>query len=180
MSDFDIEVFKANLTETIQWCAAKVSHFNPKDSLRTLSAPREMSLIELSHEERISVVAELIQERRSKLEINHSPIDLSAGQGKLLLFYPDGSLFDGAADVASEGFFDCDNNPAWDTWVYYGLDGSGSQKDCDVNFLVSWVPSEMVSLVNNGIDVNPESCIEWASKVKRNSTRMLNAQGWLF
>ena len=134
----------------------------------------------LSHEERMVLVAELIQERRSKLAITHSPIDLSAGQGKLLLFYPDNSLFDGAADAASDSFFDWDNNPAWDTWVYYGKDGSGSQVDCDVNFLISWVPSEFVSLVNNGIDVNPERSIVWASTVKRNFTQILKNQGWLF
>lgn len=180
MSDFDLEKFISSLRDAIQWCAAKVSRSNPKECLRTLSVGNSENLMWASHEERILLVAELIQGRRHRLESNHSPIDLSVNRGKLLIFYPDASLFDGAAEVASEGFFDCDNHPAWDTWIYYGVDGSGSQKDCDIHFLISWVPSELVSLVNGGIEVNPESCIEWASKVKRNSTRMLKAQGWLF
>jgi len=72
--------------------------------------------------------------------------------GKLLLFTPNDSLSDGAATVASEGFFDVDNVPAWDTWLYF-----------DERTLVSWVPPELIAKVQLGIDVNPEGCISWAA-----------------
>jgi hypothetical protein len=77
------------------------------------------------------------------------------------LFYPDRSLFNGAAEVASQGFLDTDNVPAWDTWLDYGADGSGSKEESNQNILVSWVPAEFNHLVAAGIDVNPEGSIEW-------------------
>jgi hypothetical protein len=103
----------------------------------------------------------------------------SPHNGKLLLFYPDGSLSDGAAEPASRGFFDNDNLPASDTWVYYGTDGSGS-RNFDQNFLVSWIPGQFVPLVNGGIEVNPEGCIEWASARDRLFTRSLKARKMLY
>jgi hypothetical protein len=56
-----------------------------------------------------------------------------------------------AATVASGGFFDVDNVPAWETWLYF-----------DGKSLLSWVPPRLISKVQFGIDVNPEGCIKWA------------------
>lgn len=44
--------------------------------------------------------------------------------------------------------------PPWDTWIAY------LQRDQDC-ILVSWVPNEMVDLVNSGIEVCPEQCFNW-------------------
>ena len=76
-------------------------------------------------------------------------------EGRLLLFTPQDSLSDGAATVASEGFFDVDNVPAWDTWLYF-----------DGQTLLSWVPHLLISKVQPGIDVNPEGCIKWADDAR--------------
>ena len=35
---------------------------------------------------------------------------------------PDDNLADGAAALASRGFFDEDNAPPWDTWLWYAFD----------------------------------------------------------
>lgn len=80
-----------------------------------------------------------------------SRVLVNTQEGKFLLFTPQDSLSDGAATVASEGFFDVDNVPAWDTWLYF-----------DGRTLVSWVPAQLISKVQSGIDVNPEGCIRWA------------------
>jgi hypothetical protein len=96
---------------------------------------------------------EALVTRRTELLQSHagsSPL-MNVHGGKLLLFTPQDSLSDGAATVASDGFFDADNVPAWDTWLYFG--------GCT---LVSWVPPPLISKVQSGIDVNPESCIRWA------------------
>jgi hypothetical protein len=72
-------------------------------------------------------------------------------RGRLLLFAPDDNLADGAAEYGSLGFFDVDNVPPWDTWiVMFG------------KYLVSWVPPQLIRLVQEGLDVNPEQCILWA------------------
>lgn len=71
--------------------------------------------------------------------------------GRFLLFAPEENLSDGAAEYASLGFFDVDNVPPWDTWIaMFG------------KYLVSWVPPQLVRLVQEGLDVNPEQCILWA------------------
>lgn len=95
---------------------------------------------------------EALVTRRTELLQSHAGSSLAnVDGGKLLLFTPQDSLSDGAATVASNGFFDVDNVPAWDTWLYF-----------DGRTLVSWVPPQLISKVQLGIDVNPEGCIRWA------------------
>lgn len=93
-------------------------------------------------------VEKLVQQRSKLIRSQTGNIGI---QGRGLLFTPQDSLSDGAATVHSEGFFDVDNVPAWDTWVYF-----------DGRTLLSWVPPQLISKVQSGIDVNPEGCIRWA------------------
>jgi len=68
---------------------------------------------------------------------------------------PDSNLFCGAAEDETEGFFDIDNVPPWDTWVAYFT--ASKMNSC----LISWIPPQFVELVSRGIYVNPEECIVW-------------------
>ena len=77
-------------------------------------------------------------------------VNVNEGGGRLLIYFPSESLADGAAEVQSKGFFDYDNVPPWDTWVAYSD-----------RTLLSWIPAQLVPLVQRGIDVNPEECIRW-------------------
>jgi hypothetical protein len=81
-------------------------------------------------------------------------------EGRLLVYFPDLNLSDGAAEQASGGFFDADNAPPWDTWLSFVDDGEGSGLDTRF-YLIAWVPAAFVELAQAGIDVNPEQCIEW-------------------
>ena len=71
--------------------------------------------------------------------------------GRLLAYVPAENLADGAAQYASDGFFDVNNVPPWDVWI-----------DFSDRTLVSWVPCCLAEPVQAGIDVNPEGCIRWA------------------
>jgi hypothetical protein len=75
----------------------------------------------------------------------------SVNAGRLLYYWPHENLACGAAEYSSNGFFDVDNVPPWDTWVSF--DGST---------LISWVPAILIPLAQAGIDANPEACISWA------------------
>jgi hypothetical protein len=75
--------------------------------------------------------------------------------GRLLVYAPDDSLFDGAAEVSTGGFFDFDNIPPWDTWVAFLYESERLQ------YLVSWIPPQLIELANTGVNVNPEACIRW-------------------
>jgi hypothetical protein len=103
-----------------------------------------------------AAIVERVADRRSQILKNSgtysdSPISGLHG-GRLLVFAPEDNLACGAAEYASMGFFDVDNVPPWDTWIaMFG------------KYLVSWVPSQIVPLVQEGLDVNPEQCILWSN-----------------
>ncbi len=112
----------------------------------------------------------------------------SLGGRRLVLFALDDSLSDGAAEDATNGFFDVTNLPGWDTWVCYvedaeriadrqrwiteGMPQSSSPLGCE-SYLVSWVPAHLLDLVGRGIWVNPEGCIAWAEDLDTAFTRQL-------
>jgi hypothetical protein len=180
--ELDIEAFAKHLAQAIHWCSSRLPVTDPKHSLRSLPLNSQESLINLSHEQRLILVNELILKREQHLfssKVPSSPLQSDLGGGKLLLFYPDGSLFDGAAEPASDGFFDWDYVPAWDTWVHYGNDSSGSSENCDENYLLCWIPGELIGKVDEGIAVDPGECIKWAANVDRAITKTLRAQGLL-
>jgi hypothetical protein len=96
-------------------------------------------------------VPALVSKRATLVSLlEHQPIDTQSTAGKLLLYWPDENLADGAAECASLGFFNGDNVPPWDTWVAFSE-----------RVLLSWVPTEMIAVAQKGIDVNPEGCIAW-------------------
>lgn len=84
----------------------------------------------------------------------------SLNGGRLLCYFPDADLSDGAAEQESGGFFDAHNTPPWDTWVGYFHDGLEPDGSYD-KYLLVFVPEQLVSLATAGILVNPEECIVW-------------------
>jgi hypothetical protein len=72
-------------------------------------------------------------------------------QGKLLLYTPSDNVSDGASRYASNGFFDPNDCPPWDSWLQYSN-----------RTLISWVPEVLFPLAQAGIDANPVDCIQWA------------------
>jgi hypothetical protein len=102
----------------------------------------------------VSVVESVANRRAEQLRLKQRyPSDIANDLqgGRLLLYSPDENLCDGAAQYSSKGFFDVDNIPPWDTWVCFFE-----------QYLVSWVPPQLLELANIGIEVNPEQCILWA------------------
>ena len=80
--------------------------------------------------------------------------------GRLLCFFPDGNLCDGAAELESDGFFDVCNTPPWDTWVGYFCDETDPNSSY-ANYLLAYVPKQLVSLASDGVLANVEQCIMW-------------------
>ena len=44
---------------------------------------------------------------------------MARSQGRLLLYEPLETVDDGAASASSQGFFDVEDAPPWDTWFVY-------------------------------------------------------------
>lgn len=72
-------------------------------------------------------------------------------RGRLLLYVPSDNVSDGASRYASNGFFDPDDCPPWDSWLQY------SERT-----LISWVPEVLFPLAQAGMDANAVDCIKWA------------------
>ena len=119
------------------------------EALRPLAQP-----LARSGADHIAIVEQVTEARSQILQqsgrrTNSQGFDLCGG--RLMLFAPEDNLADGAAEYVSMGFFDVDNVPPWDTWItMFG------------KYLVSWVPPQVIRLVQEGLDVNPEQCILWA------------------
>lgn len=197
----DIDAFRWRLAETITWCGKRASLTDPKDCLRTESLrPPSFWYGEAVYPKQL-VVDSLLEQRAKDLrgwQIDDYPTASadSLQGGRLLLYDPDQNLADGAAEDESLGFFNVNNEPAWDTWVSYIRFPDESEKrnriylrgeyvwsqlrgDYFNNCLVSWIPPQLVDLVTRGVNVNPEQCIAWADDTEIALTRELRGAGLL-
>jgi hypothetical protein len=84
-------------------------------------------------------------------------------EGRLLSFAPDETLSDGAAESVSQGFFNVENEPPWDLWLGWVVEKSDRPRE----YLVCWVPSNFVQAAADGIEVNPEVCIDWLPELEQ-------------
>ena len=141
--------FERRLAEAIAWCEPRADPADPGGSLRyDQFRPSVMGV------SRADTVRQLLARRATWLERGRRRAAETATQvgsadpldgGRLLVYYPDEQLADGAAEVESGGFFDIENVPAWDTWV--GL----YQDERDDDYLVSWVPRSLLDRRSGGL-----------------------------
>lgn len=106
---------------------------------------------------RASTVGNLVRQRRLNLRGNPSSPPVP---GRLLAYFPDAELSDGAAEVETAGFFDVYNEPPWGCWIGW-VEANDIQDASYRMFLLAWVPNQLRSEVSRGVDVNPEQCIQW-------------------
>lgn len=118
-------------------------------------------------------VEQLAAKRASLVQSQNLPLRQATHpltEGRILAYFPEETLSDGAAEVATDGFFDWDNRAAWDTWLVYLADD---------HLLLSWVPDSLVEVVEVGIYVNPEECIRWAADLDIPSILQLKQAGFI-
>jgi hypothetical protein len=77
--------------------------------------------------------------------------------GDLLVIETQSTLFEGASESASEGFFDSHDCPPIDTWFYM----TDFERE---RLLFTWVPEEFIHLIDDAILVNSTNCINWFSE----------------
>jgi hypothetical protein len=167
--------FEVRLAQTIVWCTSRLDPTDPRRSLRNDGLrPR---ILEVS---RAAAVVGVAGNRAAwDSDVRHAePVHRADGLrgGRLLAFFPDESLSDGAAEAETGGFFDFDNTPPWDSWVALFRDG-GTFPGADM--LVSWVPAELLETVERGIRVNPEECILWLADSQTSVAKVLKGRGLL-
>ena len=148
--------------EAAAWCEIRWNSCEPRSSLRNLEFSPEF--FGSNH---YYTVNSLICSRRYELErlgLDPAP-DLR--NGKILVYEPDTNIFDGLSESETDGFFDVNDCPPWDTWVGYI-----TTKDC--RYVLSWVFNEAIPLVNAGAEVNCVECFYWLSTVNDTWAKELN------
>jgi hypothetical protein len=159
------KILRRNPTKTREWkmgmerfqLAQQTLPPSLAEELRSIALKPGSGLGEArTEQQRESIVRSVIVKRSELLgsgEVGTLPnIATNLCGGRLLIYVPVENLADGAAEYASKRYFDVENAPPWDTWVAYSD-----------RTLLSWVPAELIALVQQGIDVNPEECIRWMS-----------------
>jgi len=164
--------FELRLAQTIAWCAPRARVEDPSGSLRDAQlGPR---LLEV---DRASVVRSVVTLRQRTFSFDLPPVqrrsDLQGG--RLLVYFPDADLADGAAEAATAGFFDVNNTPPWDTWVALFRDAEAH--DAFADYIVAWVPAAFVSHAASGIDVNVGGSLAWLADASTRVTSELRMQG---
>jgi hypothetical protein len=146
-----LEDLRLRVREAAAWCAAHLDPSAVGASLR----PSRLAPATLASS-RWNAVDDVVAARR--IEVRNT-LDDRYLSGRLLLYFPDADLADGAAELASGGFFDVHNAPPWGSWVGY-FDDRGADRSFSC-YLLAWVPQLLVAPAEAGIDVNPELCIGW-------------------
>jgi hypothetical protein len=133
----------------------------------------------LLEENRISAVESVVNARqlRGWPEIRNATIPYNLAGGRLLVYFPNDDLSCGAAEDETDGFFDVNNVPPWDTWVTYIQDARHDEYDSE--YLVAWIPREFVELADGGVNVNPEQCIQWLTDTRLELADALTASNLL-
>jgi hypothetical protein len=160
----DQQRFIRQLTETISWCASAGSLAEPRASLRSCK-PKLSDL--MSRDLQVFSVANRRSDRLRSVGKQSLPAVTDLCGGRLLAYIPDDNLADGVAETETDGFFDVDNIPPYDTWVWMARSvrteecSDAPSREAEVDYLVAWVPQDFIDLADRGVRVNPEQCVIW-------------------
>jgi hypothetical protein len=166
MSD---RILSIRLTETITWC----------NSLESVAQLRSSAWSQgIFHEYCDDVVCDVGRSRalwyqRQKFEVVEKMPDFNGGE--LMVCFPDQNLSDGYAELVSNGFFDVENVPPYDTWVAFFDDGPGVTDRSFRRYLLCFVPHRLMKVAEAGIDGNPEQCILWLGQTNTQFKERFNS-----
>jgi len=169
-----IECIDRNIREASAWCRLLLeenSGLTPRSAV--LSPGQSLTL----SDDPCMLVDEVCARRKRLLAERNCETTAEIGNGKLLLYYPYLTLSDGAAEIVSEGFFDANNEPAWDVWVFCETNESLYDAQDYGTCLLNWIPNGVIELVEPGIHINPERCLEWVSESNHPFAKELKRSG---
>lgn len=175
-----LEGLHAELATVVFWCEERGSSADPGGSLRRLPDPVDVELngrLRLGPESLVWTLSQLRSRALNSAGPTRVPtVGCGSLPGRLLVFFPDEDLNDGAAELASEGFFDDHNTPPWDTWVGFFSDlHEGPAGPQERSYLLAYVPKVLVPHAQRGLDVNPEECIQWLDESETALAALLRA-----
>lgn len=155
--------FEKRLSETILWCNRRLNMNDLRNSFRTedLRPGQDVNSASIVGEHRLrSLVDDVATKRDRRLAgILDRPVPGDLMGGKLLVYAPSRSLAEGHAALVTGGFFDVDESPPWDTWIW--MQTGPSKPEREEMLLACWVPHELINVVQAGIDVQSADWMRW-------------------
>jgi uncharacterized protein (TIGR02996 family) len=130
-----------------------------------------------------AVVNDLARQRADLLRLQgRLPTEPASGlhRGRLLLFDTEATpTLIGGPSLETDGYFDRDNVPGWDTWLAYVDDQAAWTADWGVRrpWLVCWVPSYLLGAAAAGVRLNPVKSLIWADEARTVLGLRLRAAG---
>jgi uncharacterized protein (TIGR02996 family) len=175
-----VTVFRFRLAEVIAHCGPEMASLRTWEmEPRTLVGYSDPGWQPWRHrDEWLQMLLELSVVRRQQLErLGRAPTRLAThlGGGRLILSVPQWSLPDQAVSRNSNGFFDQNNLPPWDTWVAR-IDESITASP-EEGYLLSWVPPGWLYWASLGVAANIEGGPVWAHETTTPFLRRLRQAG---
>jgi hypothetical protein len=107
----------------------------------------------------------LMQKQKQNTEQMVAPMT-----GRLLFYIPDETTSDGYSAELTNGYFDDDDCPAWDTWIaYVGAETRWSRRTgygwYGSSALIAWVPPSLITLADDAVAGNITDCISWVDEI---------------
>jgi hypothetical protein len=168
-----LDPFWTRLDETVHWCADRPVGLGVRECLRSdRLRPRSLQKGYFEAMQHVGVYRGLWARHPQTPRRDRLGLRAERDSGKLLVYFPDLELSDGAAEKESEGFFDVFNCPPWDTWVAFVNDAQPISRD-HREYLVAWVPNTLVLTAARGITVNPEGSLLWLEQSRVAMARLL-------
>lgn len=188
----NMDALKWRLAETIAWCTRHGSMPDAASAAIELRTPElcprgfiystdEYGYADLdpslgSQESRAltDVVEEVAKLRVDQLELGNihplAPAQHLAG-GRLLCYAPYENLAEGVEEQETQGYFDVRAVPPWDTWLWFAAQQTRLQKRpfgqefWYETYLISWVPPELVDIVDMGSRTSTTYALAWADEL---------------
>jgi hypothetical protein len=163
--------FAQCLAEAVAWCSRRARADDAGSSTRTpglkppVMARRGYDLLKRllgSPAETTAAVEYVCQARRrelARLNIPVAPVGPDLSGGRVLFTTIDTDSCE-AATGPSNGYYDLDDLPGWDTWFFH------ARADRPWGAIYCWVPRQLVELAKRGMDVIPATSVEWASSLE--------------
>jgi hypothetical protein len=167
--------FALRVAQAIAWCEPRVALASGRAILRSDHLrPR------ILERDRAAVVRSVLNARCVDAAVRRAePIRTQADLrgGRLLAYFPDAELADGAAEAETDGLYDVNDAPPWDTWVGLFVDPDPTNNSPVAEYLVSWIPPALIDIAEKGIRVSMVDCIAWLENTKTGVASRLRSDG---
>ncbi|HEY9773150.1 MAG TPA: hypothetical protein V6C81_05010 [Planktothrix sp.] len=175
-------LFAQRLKETVAWCTRNSVPPNSPEYLRTPALRPEKLLkasLFLASSNQAATAIEAISQKREQLLTNDSVVaegTTGMAGGRLLAYFLGASGHDGLTEYMSDGYFDHDDNPPWDTWVCcirgkemirpdqqpFDFRVVFGQRRFSADYVLSWVPPAWIEIVGEVMRYEVMGAIMWA------------------